>query len=168
MTSNYLQKNEKELEALIHAVTLYSQCIGMEFGIETCALLVMKSGDDIWLTEWNYQNQDKIRTLAKMNLQILGILVAGTIRQEKWKRKIQKEYLRRTRNYSRQNSPAETLSKDKYLGCTLVRYSGPFLKRTRDELKQMDQRTRKLMTMYKAKTTLRDYIFQERGRERTY
>ena len=27
---------------------------------------------------------------------------------------------------------------------------GPFLKWTRDELKQMDQRTRKLMTMYKA------------------
>ena len=32
----------------------------------------------------------------------------------------------------------------------LVRYSGPFLKWTRDELKQMDQRTRKLMTMHKA------------------
>ena len=32
----------------------------------------------------------------------------------------------------------------------LVRYSGPFLKSTRDELKQIDQRTRKLMTMHKA------------------
>ena len=32
----------------------------------------------------------------------------------------------------------------------LVRYSGPFLKRTREELEQMDQRTRKLMTMHKA------------------
>ena len=31
----------------------------------------------------------------------------------------------------------------------LVRYSGPFLEWTRDELKQMDQRTRKLMTMHK-------------------
>ena len=31
----------------------------------------------------------------------------------------------------------------------LVRYSGPFLKWTRDELRQMDQRTRKLMTMHK-------------------
>ena len=35
-------------------------------------------------------------------------------------------------------------------GVPLVRYSGPFLKRTREELKQMDQRTRKLITMYKA------------------
>ena len=32
----------------------------------------------------------------------------------------------------------------------LVRYSGPFLKWTRDELKQMDHRIRKLMTMHKA------------------
>ena len=30
-----------------------------------------------------------------------------------------------------------------------VRYSEPFLKWTREELKQMDQRTRKLMTMHK-------------------
>ena len=32
----------------------------------------------------------------------------------------------------------------------LVRYSGPFLKWTRDELRQMYQRTRKLLTMHKA------------------
>ena len=32
----------------------------------------------------------------------------------------------------------------------VVRYSGSFLKWTREELKQMDQRTRKLMTMHKA------------------
>ena len=37
-------KNKKELETLIHAVRIYSQYIGMEFGIEKCALLVMKSG----------------------------------------------------------------------------------------------------------------------------
>ena len=32
----------------------------------------------------------------------------------------------------------------------LVRYAGPSLKSNKEELKQMDQRTRKLMTMYKA------------------
>ena len=37
-------KNEKELEILIHTVRTYSQDIGMEFGIEKCAMLVMKSG----------------------------------------------------------------------------------------------------------------------------
>ena len=37
-------KNEKELETLIHTVRIYSRDIGMEFGIEKCAMLVMKSG----------------------------------------------------------------------------------------------------------------------------
>ena len=35
------------------------------------------------------------------------------------------------------------------LAVPLVRYYGLFLKWTRDELKQMDQRTRKLMIMHK-------------------
>ena len=37
-------QNEKELETLIRTVRIYSQDIGMGFGIEKCAMLVMKSG----------------------------------------------------------------------------------------------------------------------------
>ena len=37
-------KYEKELETLKHAHRMYSQDIGMEYGIEKCAMLVMKSG----------------------------------------------------------------------------------------------------------------------------
>ena len=52
---------------------------------------------------------------------------------------------------------------------TLVRYSGPFLKWTREELKQMEQRTRKLMTMHKALHPRdgvdRLYVSRKRGRE---
>ena len=56
-------KNEKELETLIHAVRIYSQYIGMEFGIEKCAILLMKSGK---LTDrMELPNQDKIRTPAE-------------------------------------------------------------------------------------------------------
>ena len=36
-------KNVKELEILIYAVRIYSQDIGMESGIEKCAMLVMES-----------------------------------------------------------------------------------------------------------------------------
>ena len=37
-------KNEKEMETLIHAIRIYSRDIGKEFGIDKCAMLVMKSG----------------------------------------------------------------------------------------------------------------------------
>ena len=36
-------KSERELEPLIQAIRIYSQAIGMEFGMEKCAMLVMKS-----------------------------------------------------------------------------------------------------------------------------
>ena len=42
--SKLLAKNEKELETLIHTVRIYIQDIGMEFGIEKCAMLIMKRG----------------------------------------------------------------------------------------------------------------------------
>ena len=55
-------KNEKELETLIHVVRIYSQDIGMKFGIEKCATLVMKSGKRHLTDRMELLNQDKIRT----------------------------------------------------------------------------------------------------------
>ena len=67
------------------------------------------------------------------------------------KDKIQKEYPRRTRKLLETKLFCRNLIKGiNTWAVPLVRYSGPFLKLTRDEFKQMDQRTRKLMTMHKA------------------
>ena len=67
------------------------------------------------------------------------------------KDKIRKEYLRRTRKLLETKLFSRNLIKGiNTWAAPLVRYSGPFLKWTRDELKQMFQRTRKLMTMHKA------------------
>ena len=66
------------------------------------------------------------------------------------KDKIQKEYLGRTRKLLQTKLSCINLIKGiNTWAVPLVRYSGSFLKWTRDELRQMDQRTRKLMTMHK-------------------
>ena len=95
-------KNEKEQEILIHIVRICSQYIGMEFGIEKCTILIMKS------SKWHLKdgielpNQDKIRTLREKEIyKYLGIL------ETEMKGKIKKGYLRGTRLYER----------NKYLGC---------------------------------------------------
>ena len=76
---------------------------------------------------------------------------ADTIKQVQMKDKIQKEYLRRTRKLLETKLSSRNLIKGiNTWAVPLVRYSGLFLKWTRDELKQMDERTRKLMTMHKA------------------
>ena len=63
---------------------------------------------------------------------------------------IRKEYLRTRKQLETKLSSRNLIKGINTWAVHLVRYSGAFLKWTRDELKQMDQRTRKLMTMYKA------------------
>ena len=76
---------------------------------------------------------------------------ADTIKQVEMKDKIENEYLRRTRKLLETKLSCLNLIKGiNTWAVVFVRYSRPFLKGTRDELKQMDQRTRKLMTMHKA------------------
>ena len=63
MTLNCFAKNEKELETLIHAVRIYSQNMGgVEFDLEKCAILMMKSGKR-YMTDGT--NQEKIRTFGE-------------------------------------------------------------------------------------------------------
>ena len=97
-------------------------------------------------------NQDKIRTLAENETdKNIEILEADIIKQAEMKNKIQKEYLRRTRKLLETKLSSRNLIKGiNTWAVSHVRYLGPFLMWTRNELRQMDQRTRKLMTMHKA------------------
>ena len=145
-------KNETELETLIHTVRIYIQDIGMELGIEKCAMLVMKSGKRHMTDGMERPNHDRIKTLEeKETYKYLDIMEADTIKLMKMKDTIRKEYLSRTRKLFESKLSSRNLIKGiNTWAVPLVRYSGPFLKCTREELKQMHQRTRKPMTMHKA------------------
>ena len=70
----------------------------MEFGIEKCAMPVMKSGKRQITDGMELPIQEKIRTLTENETyKHLGILEADTIKHVEMKDKIQKVYLRRTR-----------------------------------------------------------------------
>ena len=58
-------KNEKELGILIHAVRMYSQDIGMEFEIEHCAMLVIKSGKHHLTDGMDYQVKERLERLEE-------------------------------------------------------------------------------------------------------
>ena len=101
----------------------------------------------------------------------LGILKANTIKQLEMKEKFLKEYTRRTRKLLETKLYCRNITKRiNTWAVPLVRYSGPFLKRSREELKQIDQETRKQMTMHKA-LHLRDdvdryYVSRKEGGRR--
>ena len=97
-------------------------------------------------------NQDKIGTLGeKETYKYLSILEADTIKHVEMKEKIKKKYLWRTRKLLETKLCSRNLIKGiNTSDVSLVRYLGSFLKWTREQVKQMDQRTRKLMIMHKA------------------
>ena len=59
-------KNEKELDTLKQAVWIYSDDIGMEFGIEKCAMLIMKSGKQQVSEGIELLNKENAKTLREM------------------------------------------------------------------------------------------------------
>ena len=61
----FAKKNEKELETLIHTVRIYIQKIGMEFGVEKCTMLVMKSGKRYLTNGMELPSQDIIWMLEE-------------------------------------------------------------------------------------------------------
>ena len=133
-------KDDKELETQMHAVRIYIQDIRMEFAIENCAMLVMKSGKRYLPDGMELSNQDKIRTLKENETyKQLSILEADTIKQVEKKDKTKKEYLRRTKKLLETKLSCRNLIKGmNTLAVIIFRYSGPFGKWTREELKQVD------------------------------
>ena len=107
----------------------------MEFGIEKCAMLVMKSGKRHMTDGMELPNHDRIRTLEeKETYKYLGILEPDTIKQVQMKDTIRKEYLRRTIKRLEIKISSRNLIKGiNTRAVPLVRYSGPFLKWTRED-----------------------------------
>ena len=70
----------------------------MEFGIEKCAILVMKISKRHLTDGIELPNQDKIRTLGEKKLYKYLIILQGyTIKRMEMKEKFQKDYLRGAR-----------------------------------------------------------------------
>ena len=131
----------------------------------------MKSGKRHLTDGMELSNQDKIKTLGEMETyKYLGILEADTIKQVQMKEKNQKEYLRRTRKLLEAKLSSRKLIKGiNPWAVSHVIYSGPFWKWTREELKQMDQGTRKLITMQNAlhpRYDVTDYVSRKEGERR--
>ena len=85
----------------------------MEFRIEKCAMLVMKSGKWHLTDGMELPNQDKIKTLAgNETYKYLGILEDDIIKQVEMKDKIFKKYLRRTRKLLETKLSSRNVSKE--------------------------------------------------------
>ena len=58
-------KNEKDLEYLIQTGKIFSENIGMEFGLDKCAILIMKKGKTVEAEGVKFPDERKIRSLKE-------------------------------------------------------------------------------------------------------
>ena len=123
----------------------------MKFGREKCALLIMKSGKRQMTEVIELPNEGKIRTFGEQEIyDYLGILEVDTMRQGEMTERMKKEYHKRMRKLIK--TKLHSINGIKRINnwtVPLERYSRPFLKATREEFQQMDQRTKKFMTIHK-------------------
>ena len=89
-------QSEKGLDSLVQTVRVFSEDIGMEFGIEKCAMLVMEEGKIVKSVGIDLPDRKVIKSLQEgESYKYLGILETDKFLEEKMKLNISKEYIRR-------------------------------------------------------------------------
>ena len=142
--------NEKGVDSLIQTVRVFSEDIRMEFGIEKCAVLVMKRGKVVKSEGIKLPDYKTIQGLKDGDgYKYLGILEAERIRHEEMKETVTKEYKRRVRKILETKLNGGNLVKAiNAWAIPPLRYSAAFLDWRKSELQDLDRKTRKLLTMH--------------------
>ena len=95
-------RSECQLDSLIQSVRIFSNDIGMKFGIEKCAVLVIKRGKLAQTEGITLPDDTTIRAMEESEgYKYLGVLEASDMLHDQMKHKIRKEYLRRVKKVAR-------------------------------------------------------------------
>ena len=158
-------RSEKGLDSLVQTVHVFSEDIGMEFGIEKCAMLVTEKGKIVKSVGIELSDCKAIKSLHEgESYKYLGILEADKFSEEKMKLNVLREY-------SRLRTVLKTKLNGGNLVCgintwtvSLLRYSAAFVIWRKTELHALDRITRKLFTIYGALYPKSDVNRLEGGR----
>ena len=85
------------MESLINTVRLFSEDIRMQFGVDNCAITVMKRGKlDSSYNDIIFENQDTIRSRDEKNCyKYLGVLEVDNIKHQQIKSQLEKKIRKR-------------------------------------------------------------------------
>ena len=161
-------KNKDDLEKLCKVVYDYSKDIGMEFGMEKCAILVTKAGQKIEAEGIELPDKTVMSEVENRGYKYLGILEAAGIQSKEMKNIVQKEYYRRVKLVTKTKLYARyMIGAINTWAVSTVRYSAGILDWTDAELEKMDVKTRKILTMngvhHKRSSVDRLYIKRKDG-----
>ena len=89
-------KSENEIKGLVSIIEVFSQDIGMEFGIKKCGVIIMNRGKVKSLDAIELPSGEKIREIEEGGYKYLGILEYDRVKEREMKDKFRNEYFRRT------------------------------------------------------------------------
>ena len=86
------------MDSLVQTIRVFSEDIGMEFGIEKCTMLIMEKGKIVKSVGIELPDDKVINSLQEgESYKYLGILEADKVLEKKIKLNVSKEYIRRLR-----------------------------------------------------------------------
>ena len=143
-------KTESQLDTLLNTVHIFSQDIKMEFGISKCGILLMKRGK-LATTGEKIDEIDKDK-----GYKYFGIFEADGIKSSEIKTNIKKKYLRRLKLILKSSlNSRNTISAINSRAISVIRYSAGIVSWNVDEMKELDRKTRKMLTLH--------YMFAKKG-----
>ena len=124
----------------------------MKFGLEKCAVLLMKRGKVTKSDGIRLPDDRVIKSIDEENgYRYLGILQSDQVLCNEMKEKVRAEYKRRVKKVLKSKiNEGNMISAINTWAVPLTRYSSPFLEWRKDEIKEMDRTRRKIMNMYNA------------------
>ena len=141
-------KSEREINGLISTVQILSNDIGMGFGIKKCGVLALKRGTVVSSEGVEMPDGERIKEVEKNGYRYLRILDYNKIKESKMKENFRREHLRRTKLImkSRLNGRNKIIAINTW-ALSSMRYGAGIVKWTKNELHEIDRKTRNVLTL---------------------
>ena len=144
-------KSTAELESLLNTISIFSNEIAMDFCLDKCATLAIIKGKVTETQGMNLPNNN----IKGLNLneiyKYLGMLQADDIKHKKVKKKTLSEYNKRVRKILKSKLNGSNIIKAlNSWAVPVVRYTAGIIDWTQAELKDLERKTRKLMSAHHA------------------
>ena len=142
-------RSERALDSLIQTVRI-NKDIGMKFGIDNCAILVMKKWKMVKSEGITLSNVKVIKSLEEgESYKYLGLVEADEVMVNEMKDEVKKQHYRRVRKVVETKLNSGNVFKAiNTWAVSVVRYSVAFLGLSRLQLEEINRRIRKLLTMH--------------------
>ena len=139
---------ENKTDSLLQTVHIFSEGIGMQFGINKFVVLMEKREEVIRTDGIKLPDGQHMKDIDVTGYTYLGILETDKIKEKEMREKFSKDYIRQLRLILRSKlNGRNKIMTVKTRAVSVMRYSARILKWNTDELKSLDRRTRKFMTM---------------------